>query len=91
MRRGMSYRKPAPVWVPSPPASPALEPSFLMASGADKLYRVSSFSSFTFLAYLVLAPVKSFGSQGKALANNTGKKTGSRRLGDKTLDFFQKN
>ncbi|KAF5363287.1 hypothetical protein D9756_000442 [Leucocoprinus leucothites] len=42
MRRNMSYRKPAPVYVPSPPTSPAMDPicpSFLMANETDQLYQ----------------------------------------------------
>ncbi|KXN89639.1 hypothetical protein AN958_05506 [Leucoagaricus sp. SymC.cos] len=39
MHRGMSYRKPAPVYVPSPPTSPAMDPicpTFVTASTTDQ-------------------------------------------------------
>lgn len=42
-RRDMSYRKPAPIYVPSPPTSPAMGhicPSFKMANEKDQVYQV---------------------------------------------------
>lgn len=43
MRRDMSYRKPAPVYVPSPPTSPGVEPvrpAFLIDNGNDQTEQV---------------------------------------------------
>lgn len=57
MRRNMSYRKPAPVYVPSPPTSPAMDPicpSFLMANETDQLYQVSIWQSLMVPPHLVL-------------------------------------